>query len=160
MLQSQTYQQHHHPRDPRTLSGQGKYQHLRKPQLLPPLTFLKCHQRRALDTAKRKHCNCKSLLDFGRIWLWCVSPPNILFGNRHILSIGAWCAPLPRQNLCLKTGNECWDCSDCLKCSCCCCIYYAFISLPDANSYMLDCVQNLLGFRSWIFVHSVLVCCI
>lgn len=81
MLQSQTYQQHRRPRDPSTLSGQGKYQQLRKPQLLAPLTFLKCRQRRALDTAKRKHCNCKSLLDFGRVWLWCMSPPNILFGD-------------------------------------------------------------------------------
>lgn len=78
MQQSQSYQQHH-LWDPRTLNGQGKHQQLRKLLSLPPVTFLKYHQRRALDTAKRKHCNCKSL-DFGSVWL-CVSLPNILFGG-------------------------------------------------------------------------------
>lgn len=95
MQQSQSYQRHH-PWDPRTLSGQGSHQQLRKPLLLPPVTFLKCHQRRALDTAERTHCNCKSLLDFGSVWLWCVSSPNILFGSSNIFSIGAWCVPSSR----------------------------------------------------------------
>lgn len=95
MQQSQSYQQHH-PWDPRTLSGQGKRQQPRKPLLLPPVTFLKCHQRRALDSAKKKHCNCKSLLDFGTVWLWCVSLPNILFGSSDIFSIAAWCMPSSR----------------------------------------------------------------
>lgn len=92
MQQNQSYQQHH-PWDPRTLSGLGKHQQLRNLLLLPPVTFLKCHQRRALDTAKKKHCNCKGLLDFRSVWFWCLSAPNILFGSSAICSIGAWCVP-------------------------------------------------------------------
>lgn len=61
MQQNQSYQQHH-PWDPRTLIGLGKHQQLRNLLLLPPVTFLKCHQRRALDTAKRKHCTLKACL--------------------------------------------------------------------------------------------------
>lgn len=58
MQQNQSYQQHH-PWDPRPLSGLGKHQQLRNLLLLPPATFLKCHQRRTLDTAERKHFDCK-----------------------------------------------------------------------------------------------------
>lgn len=77
MQQNQSYQQHH-PWDPRTLSGLGKHQQLRNRLLLPPVTFLKCHQRRALDTAKRKHYNCKSLLHFGSVWFWCLHQTSCL----------------------------------------------------------------------------------
>lgn len=110
MQQNQSYQQHH-PWDPRTLNGLGKHQQLRNLLLLPPVTFLKCHQRRALDTAKRKHCNCKSLLSFGSVWFWCLSAPNILFGSSGIFSIGAWCVPSSRLVCVSHIPKSClWIC--------------------------------------------------